>query len=161
MTTTSGTMHFDASWKQVKAYLTRAENESGIVRKQVADVLGVTSPALSGWSTDNGESKISLEQIRPFAIATHMSQEEMAQLVFTRLQEKDGQKLRLDLALLTEAICYLLPSREEQRVLDIYQETCGLIPFSLFDDPDNREKLTAAMHSIASDAVSAYLAEGE
>lgn len=160
MTTTGGAMHLDSSWQQVKTYVLRAESEYGLVRKQIADSLGVSSPALSGWSTNNGEAKISLEQVRRFAAATHMTQEEMIQLVFTRLQEKDGQKLHMDFPLLVEAIHYLLPSPEEQRVLDIYQEVCGLIPFSLFNEAENREKLATAMRSIASDAVTEYIDEG-
>jgi hypothetical protein len=160
MTTTHGSLHLDPSWHQIATYLTRAENEHKVVRKQVVSLLGVTSPALSAWSTDNNESKIALEQIRPFAAATYMSNKETAQLVFTRLIEKDGKKIHLDLAVLLEAISYLLPSAEEQRVLEAHRETCGQITFSLFNDPDNLLRLKAAMHAIASDAVTAHIAEG-
>lgn len=150
----------DPSWKLVSRYLTRAESEHGVVRKQVAALLGVTSPALSAWTTDNTESKISLEQLRPFAAATRMCPEELAELVLIRLQEKDGQKLHLDLPLVIDAISCILPTPEENDVLEIYRETCGLVGFRMFNDPEHKEKLAAAFRKIASDAVSDHVAEG-
>ena len=152
---------FDPSWKQVAAYIERAERECGLVRKQLVSILGISSPCLSNWTTDNTESKISLDKLKPFALATRMTQEELARLVFTRLQEKDGAKLQLDADLLAEAIACLLPSPEEQRVLNAYHEACDMVTFSIFDHVEYHSKLVAAMKGIASEAVSDHIAEGQ
>lgn len=161
MTTTGTPPPFDPSWKQVATYLARAEREYGLVRKQVAAALGVTSPALSAWSTDNAQSKISMDKLRPFAHATRMTQDELARLVVTRLQEKDGTKLQLDADLLADAIWCLLPSPEEQHVLDVYNDTCGAITFSIFSQTKYRERLAAAMTAIVSEAVTDHIEEGQ
>ena len=89
-----------------------------------------------------------------------MTQEELARLVFTRLQEKDGAKLQLDVDLLAEAIACLIPTAEEQRVLDAYHEACDIVPFSIFEHAEYYVMLTAAMKGIASKAVSDHVAEG-
>lgn len=159
MTKSDGPNSFAPSWKQVATYLDRAETEHGVVRKRLADKLGVSSPALSGWTTDNDQSKISLDKLRSFARETHMTRDELVQLVFTRLYEKDGTKLQLDVDLLADAFSYLLPTPEEQRVLDIYNETFREITFSVFVQTEYRERLANAMKSIASEAVSEHLAE--
>ena len=152
---------FDPSWRQVAAYIERAEREFGLVRKQLASILGVSSQSLSNWTTDNTESKISLDKLKPFAKATRMTHEELFQLVFTRLIESDGTKLQIEADLLAEAIACLLPSPEEQRVLNAYHEACDMVTFSIFDHAEYHSKLVAAMKTIASEAVSDHIAEGQ
>ena len=152
---------FDPSWKQVATYIERAEREFGLVRKQLASILGVSSTSLSNWTIDNTEPKISLVKLKPFAKATRMTHEELVHLVFTRLNESDGAKLQLEADLVAEAIACLLPSSEEQRVLNAYREACGMVTFSIFDHVEYHSKLVAAMKGIASEAVSDHIAEGQ
>lgn len=153
-------MSYDPSWKQVANFVARAERDYALTRKQLYMCLEISSSCLSNWTSDNDQAKISLEKLRPFAQLTRMTQAELLVLLFTRLEEKNGEKLKLDMDLLTEAISSLTLQPEEQQVLDVYYEHFSLLPFRVFDQTEYRERLAEAMKAIARDALNEHLEEG-
>ena len=154
------TMPYDPSWKQVANFVARAERDYALTRKQLYMCLDISSSCLSNWTSDNDQAKISLEKLRPFAQLTRMTQDELLVLLFTRLEEKNGEKLKLDMDLLTEAISSLTLQPEEQQVLDVYHEHFSLLPFRVFDQTEYRERLAEAMKVIARDALNEHLEVG-
>ncbi len=154
------TKSYDPSWKQVMSFVARAEREYALTRKQLYMCLEISSSCLSNWTSDNDQAKISLEKLRPFAQLTRMSQAELLVLLFTRLEEKNGEKLKLDMELLTDAISSLALQPEEQQILDVYHQYFGLLPFRVFNQSEYRERLAETMKGIARDALNEHLAEG-
>lgn len=154
------TMPYDPSWKQVATFVARAERDYALTRKQLYMCLEISSSCLSNWTSDNDQAKISLEKLRPFAQLTRMNQAELLVLLFTRLEEKNGEKLKLDMELLSDSISSLALQPEEQQVLDVYHEHFGLLPFRVFDQSDYRERLAETMKGIARDALNEHLEVG-
>ena len=137
------------SYQQVRQFVARASREYGIERKDIVKQLGIKSPYLSNWSSDNEQTKISMEKIPAFAQAVKMSAPETAYLVMTRLFEQEGGQVTIDMDLLCSAFGpYFAPSPSEQTVLQTYREHTAALPFDPLEEPAAQAHLNRAFSNL-------------
>jgi hypothetical protein len=120
------------TYQLVADHLKRAEWQFGITRRDVYTALGVTSPALSAWSSDNDQCKIPMTRIAEFASIVRLSQTEKITLVLAHFHEKErGEGISFDPSLMMEVFEFLMPDEGQQQLLAAYQEVFEVLPWRL------------------------------